>query len=114
MPPYRAVCAPRIILSSTRGQSRRENLPQISSRIQNPLTAPSQILLPSGCDSGPEDRAAHLHVDLVEGAHDSLDPVLVHLREELLDGLLGLRGCWVGTDGRAGARSVGGSRLGRV
>jgi len=55
----------------------------------------SQILLPAAATLGPEDRAAHLHVDLVEGAHDSLDPVLVHLREELLDGLLGLRGCWV-------------------
>lgn len=83
-------------------------------RVVSP-SPPSQILLPRRHNPRPEDRTAHLHIDLVERVHDRLDPVLVDLREELLDRLLGLRRCWVRSDGRARARGRRGCGLrGRV
>jgi len=55
-----------------------------------------QIFLPR-CDySCAEHRTLDLHIDLVEGAHDGLDVVLVHLGEEVLDRLLRLRARRIG------------------
>ena len=48
---------------------------------------------------------------LVEGVHDGLDPVLVDLGEEHLDGLLGRGARRVGANGRRGARRA--RRVGR-
>lgn len=59
-----------------------------------------QILLPSSDDPLPEYRAFDLHVHFVEGIHDSLDPILVDLCKEILDGLLG--------SGTSGVRGDGG------
>jgi len=55
-----------------------------------------QIFLPRRDYSCAEHRALDLHVDLVEGAHDGLDVVLVHLGEKVLDRLLRLRACRIG------------------
>lgn len=60
---------------------------------------PLQVLAPGRGHPLPEDGAADFHVDAVEGAHDGLDPVLVDLEHEALDGLLGLRARGVGGDG---------------
>jgi hypothetical protein len=51
----------------------------------------SQVLLPSSRNSGPKNRTADLHVDLIERTHNRLYPVLVNLRKELLDCFFGLR-----------------------
>lgn len=56
------------------------------------LGDPSQIFFSRSCNSTPEDRAIDFHINLIEGTHDSLHPVLVDFGEELLDGLLRLRG----------------------
>lgn len=65
---------------------------------------PLQVFPPGGGDALAEDGAGDLHVDAVEGAHAGLDPVLVDLGEEALDGLLGLGRGRVGGDAGAGAR----------
>jgi hypothetical protein len=57
-----------------------------------------KVFSPSCNDSLPKYRASDLHVGLVERAQDCFDVVLVHLCEELLDRLLGLRTCRVGAD----------------
>lgn len=48
----------------------------------------SQVFLRSGSDSGPEDRALDRLVERIEGVHDCLNPAVVDLHEEILDGLL--------------------------
>lgn len=73
----------------------------------------SQILLPSRGNPRSEDRTLDFHIDLVERTHDSLDPVLVDLSEELLNRLFRLRGHWVRCNGGAGAAGARGRGLGR-
>lgn len=67
---------------------------------------PSQILAPSRRDARPEHRTPHFRIRLVKGAHDGLDPILVHLGKEHLDGLLGRRAGRVGADGRGRPRGA--------
>lgn len=62
-----------------------------------------QVLPPRGLHPLSKYRTAHLHIRAVEGAHDRLDPVLVHLLEEQLYRLLRRRTRWVGADGCGGA-----------
>lgn len=69
------------------------------------MSTSSQIFPPRSSDPGPEHRAPYLHVDLVEGAHDGLDVVVIYLVEETPDGLLGLGTGRVGADGGRAARS---------
>lgn len=66
-----------------------------------------QVLLP-GCDDPlSEDGTLDLHVDPVEWAHDCFHPVLVDLKEEVLDGLLGGGAGGVRGNRRRGARRAG-------
>lgn len=60
-----------------------------------------QILAACSRDSCPKNRTPNLHVGLIEGIHDSLDPVIVDLDKKHLDGLFGR-----GTR-RVGANSCG-------
>ncbi len=48
---------------------------------------------------------------MVERIHDRLDPVLVDLGEELLDGFLGLCRCWISGNGCTGTTGIRGRRL---
>lgn len=73
-----------------------------------PICVYSQVLPARRDDPLPEDGALDFHVGLVEGVHDGLDPVLVDLEEEVLDGLLGRGAGGVGGDGRRGARGARG------
>lgn len=67
-----------------------------------------QVFPSSSCYPRSENRTPDLHVGLVEGIHNGLDPVVVHLHEEHLDGLLGSRARRVGAN--SGRRSGRGRR----
>jgi hypothetical protein len=73
----------------------------------------SKILLPGRRHPPPKNRTLNLHVHLIKRVHNRLDPVLVHLRKELLDGLFCLRGGRVRGYGCAGPCSVCDCGLGR-
>lgn len=73
----------------------------------------SQIFLPNSSNSTPEYWTFDFHVDVVEWAHDSLDPILIDFRKELFDCLLRLRWRWVRSYRCTGSGGVCGRRLRR-
>jgi hypothetical protein len=73
----------------------------------------SKILLPRRRHPPPKHRTLNLHIHLIKRVHNRLNPVLVHLRKELLDGLFCLRGGRVRGYGCAGSCSICNSGLRR-
>lgn len=105
-----ALHIPRIVVASSEMLDIiRDHLVDLNHRIDRSVWRARrrevlQVFPPRRCDPLPEDWASDLHIYPVEGAHAGLDPVLIDLGEEVLDSLLGLRGCWVGRDAGAGPR----------
>jgi hypothetical protein len=78
----------------------------------------SKILLRSRRDPLPKHGVQHRHVGRVERVHDRLDPHVVHVEEEVLDGVLGggrggVEACEGGVCARA-PRAGGGDAKGRA
>ena len=71
-----------------------------------------QVLFCRCNNTASEDRAPNLHIDLVERAHDCLDPVLVNFGEEQSDCLFGLWRRGIRRNGCRSSRGHGANWLG--